>query len=144
MPGQRPPGSWGLESRAETIDQGTSCLIATPGPLPVGFDAAATRFSQHSATGPLSDTAFESVEKLQKVVSDFERSDTWSSLQPVAFRLLGQYSFGLGVVYGIGENVGTSVVELLQLVKMLLLADLYDRAHQPVFSAASVNPIGLF
>ncbi len=59
------------------------------------------------------------------------------------FRLLGQYSFGLGVVYGIGENVITSVVELLQLAKTFLLADLYDRAQQPVFSAA-LNPVALF
>ncbi len=64
--------------------------------------------------------------------------------QPVVFRLLGQYSFGLGVVYGIGENVVTSVVELLLLVKTLLLADLYDRSQQPIFSAASLNPVALF
>jgi hypothetical protein len=142
MPGQRPPGSWGLEPRAELIDQGTSCLISTPSPLPVGFDAN-TRPNSQSAIGLAPGTAFESVEKLQKAVSDFHRSETWSSLQPIAFRLLGQYSFGLGVVYGIGENVVTSVVELLLLVKMLLLADLYDRAQQPVFSAASLNPVGL-
>jgi hypothetical protein len=142
MPGQRPPGSWGLEPRAEAIDQGTSCLISTPSPLPVGFDAN-TRPNSQSAIGLASGTAFESVERLQKAVSDFHRSETWSSLQPIAFRLLGQYSFGLGVVYGIGENVVTSVVELLLLVKMLLLADLYDRAQQPVFSAASLNPVGL-
>jgi hypothetical protein len=92
----------------------------------------------------LSVTVIETVEDLSKAVSDFERSETWSSLQPVVFRLVGQYSFGLGVVYGIGENVVTSVVELLQLVKMLLLADLYDRAQQPVLSAASLNPIALF
>ena len=147
MPGQRPPGSWGLEPRAEAIDQGTSALISTPRPLPVGFDAgwnSETRSNSRSAIGLASETAFESVERLQKAVSDFHRSETWSSLQPIAFRLLGQYSFGLGVVYGIGENVVTSVVELLLLVKMLLLADLYDRAQQPVFSAASLNPVGLF
>jgi hypothetical protein len=58
-------------------------------------------------------------------------------------RLLGQYSFGLGVVYGIGESVVSSVVELVQLVKTFLLADMYDRAHQPVLSAA-LNPIAPF
>ena len=89
------------------------------------------------------DATVETVEDLSKAVSDFQRSETWSSLQPVAFRLLGQYSFGLGVVYGIGENVVTSVVELLQLVKTFLLADLYDRAQQPVLSVASLNPVAL-
>jgi hypothetical protein len=91
----------------------------------------------------VADQAVETVEDLSKALTDFQRSETWSSLQPVAFRLLGQYSFGLGVVYGVGENVVTSVVELLQLVKTFLLADLYDRAQQPVFSTASLNPLAL-
>ena len=147
MPGQRQPGSWGLEPQPGSIDQGTSCLIPTPTPRPVGFEAGWNPPS--GGSGPrgtssfLSETVIETVEDLQKAVGDFERSASWSRLQPIAFRLLGQYSFGLGVVYGIGENVVTSVVDLLQLVKTFLLADLYDRAQQPVFSAASLNPMAL-
>ncbi len=99
----------------------------------------------HSRWGAatLADTASDTVEDLNKAVADFQRSESWYRLQPIVFRLLGQYSFGLGVVYGIGENVITSVVELLQLAKTFLLADLHDRAQQPVFSAA-LNPVALF
>jgi hypothetical protein len=82
------------------------------------------------------------IDDLKKAVADFERSESWSALRPAVGPLLGQYSFGLGVVYGIGENVVTSVVELLQLVKTFLLADLYDRVNQPPLSAA-FNPIAL-
>jgi hypothetical protein len=130
-----------------TIDQGTTALVRTPTPGPIGVDGGyrgpSGRSSPPGAHGLLSDAAVESVEDLTKAVADFRRSETWFSLQPIAFRLLGQYSFGLGVLYGIGENVVTSVIELLQLVKMLLLADLYDRAQQPVFSTASLNPVAL-
>jgi hypothetical protein len=45
--------------------------------------------------------------------------------------LVGPQTFGLGVVYGMGENVVGSVVALAQLASTFLLADLYDRAHQP-------------
>ena len=59
------------------------------------------------------------------------------------FQVAGQYSCGLGVLYGLGENIVGSVVELGQLAKTFLLADLYDRAHQPMFAAA-IGPTGIF
>jgi hypothetical protein len=136
-----------MEPTPETIDDGTSARIRSPRPGPIGLDDHAVawgRTGSRGAVDSLSDTAIETVQDLNKAVSDFERSQTWWSLKLVVDRLLGQYSFGLGVVYGIGEHVVTSVVELLQLVKTLLLADLYDRAQQPVFSAASLNPVALF
>jgi hypothetical protein len=119
--------------------------MPTPTPRSVGLDGGwiSPARSGQSAGAFFGDMVIETVEDLQKAVGDFERSESWSRLQPVAFRLLGQYSFGLGVVYGIGENVVTSVVDLLVLVKTFLLADLYDRAQQPVFSAASLNPVAL-
>jgi hypothetical protein len=63
-------------------------------------------------------------------------------VQPIVFQVVGQYSFGLGVLYGIGENIVGSVVELGQLVKTLLLADLYDCAHRSAFAAVS-SPVGV-
>ena len=147
MAGQRQPGSWGLEPSPAPIDQGTSCRIRTPPPGPIGLDGSwsisSRRNSPLRAVGFLADTPSETLEDLKKAVADFQRSESWFTLQPVVSRLLGRSSFGLGVVYGIGENVVTSVVELVQLVKTFLLADMYDRAHQPVFSAA-LNPIALF
>jgi hypothetical protein len=68
------------------------------------LSSAAARSGQTRAGASFGDAVIETVEDLQKAVGDFERSESWSRLQPVAFRLLGQYSFGLGVVYGIGET----------------------------------------
>ena len=148
MPGQRPPGSWGLEPRPTGIDHGTAALIPTPGPRSIGFDDGWNGRSERNGAGsPVASStqrAVDTVEDLNKAVADFARTETWPSLQPVVFRLLGQYSFGLGVVYGVGENVVTSVVELLLLVKTFLLADLYDRSQQPVLAVASLNPVALF
>jgi hypothetical protein len=45
-------------------------------------------------------------------------------------------------VYGVGENVVGSVFELTLLAKTLLLADLYDRAHQQAL-AAVFGPFGV-
>src|SRR5918993_842303 len=133
MPGQRQPGSWGLEPHLPSIDDGTSCRIPTPPPGSIGvIPLSNTRRAVTPNSG-------DRIDDLKKAVADFERSESWSALRPAVGPLLGQYSFGLGVVYGIGENVVTSVVELLQLVKTFLLADLYDRAQQPVWSAASLN-----
>jgi hypothetical protein len=84
-----------------TIDQGTTALVRTPTPGPIGVDGGyrgpSGRSSPPGAHGLLSDAAVESVEDLTKAVADFRRSETWSTLQPIASRLLGQYSFGLGV-----------------------------------------------
>lgn len=87
--------------------------------------------------------ATDTLESLTHAVASFRGSDSWSKLQPLVFQVAGQYSFGLGVLYGIGENIVGSVVELGQLAKTLLLADLYDRTHQPVFAAA-LGPTGIF
>ncbi len=137
MAGERQPGSWGLEPTPQVIDQGTSARIRTPRPGPIGGDSwnSATErpgFGIDVVTG----AAAETLESLNQAVARFRRSENWSRLQPVVFQVVGQYSFGLGVVYGIGENVIGSVVELGQLAKTFLLADLYDRAQQSVLTAA--------
>src|SRR5262245_12808638 len=147
MAGERQTGTCGIEQEPMAIDPGNLCLSRTPSPGPVGlwdqWDPSTRRSGQGGAVGFFGERVIETVDDLQKAVADFERSQSWLRLQPIAVRLLGQYSFGLGVVYGIGENVVTSVVDLLVLVKTFLLADLYDRAQQPVFSAASLNPMAL-
>jgi hypothetical protein len=53
---------------------------------------------------------------------------SWLDVQPVAVKLLGPLSFSAGVVFGMGEDIVSSVVELADLVKTSVLADLYDRA----------------
>jgi hypothetical protein len=137
MAGQRQPGSWGLEPTPVVIDEGTSIRFKTPTPGPVGGPVRATIPEQ----GNLADTtlvgiAAETIDSLNDAVASFRQSESWAKLQPIVFQIVGHQSFGLGVVYGIGENVIGSVVELAQLAKTFLLADLYDRAQQSSLSAA--------
>lgn len=54
---------------------------------------------------------------------------SWVNTQQYAVRLLGSHSFGLGVAYGIGEELVSSVIELFDLAEMFVLADLYDVAN---------------
>jgi hypothetical protein len=78
-----------------------------------------------------------------ETVDDFLRSDHWTALQRLVVSLIGPQTFGLGVVYGMGENVVGGVLGLAQLAKTFLLADLYDRAHQPA-AMAVVGPFAPF
>jgi hypothetical protein len=138
MAGQRQPGSWGLEPTAAVIDEGTSILFETPPPGPVGGTVGA-KIGPEQRPSPdttLTGIAADAISSLNDAVASFRRSESWAKLQPIVFQVVGHQSFGLGVVYGIGENVIGSVVELAQLAKTFLLADLYDRAHQSSLSAA--------
>jgi hypothetical protein len=113
--------------------------LETPSPGPVGsggggkISPAAARPADTSLVGIAADT----LDSLNDAIASFRRSESWAKLQPIVFQVVGHQSFGLGVVYGIAENVIGSVVELAQLAKTFLLADLYDRAHQSSLSAAT-------
>ena len=138
MAGQRRPGSWGLDPTAVSIDEGTSIRFETPPPGSVG-GMVGTRIAPEQripADNTFVGAAADAVTSLNDAVASFRRSESWAKLQPIVFQVVGHQSFGLGVVYGIGENVIGSVVELAQLAKTFLLADLYDRAHQSALSAA--------
>jgi hypothetical protein len=127
----------GLEPTPVTIDRGASARFETPPPGPTGVDVRGTVSPARSPGGStLGDVAAETIGSLNDAIASFRRSENWSKLQPIVFHVVGHHSFGLGVVYGIGENVIGSVVELAQLAKTFLLADLYDRAHQSASSAA--------
>jgi hypothetical protein len=138
MAGQRQPGSWGLEATPVVIDEGTSARIRTPPPGSIGEVDSRNSLRERPEVGGgvVTGAAAEALETVNQTIERFRRSESWSRLQPVVFQVVGQYSFGLGVVYGIGENVIGSVVELGQLAKTFLLADLYDRAQQSMLTAA--------
>src|SRR5262245_44447652 len=146
MAGARQPGPWGLEPNPLPIDDGTSCRAPSPTPGPIGVNDRWTRSPGPSSPGGAGSFCFDrtsqTVDGLKIAIADFRRSEGWSTLQPIAFQLLGQQSFGLGVVYGFGENIVGSAVELTLLAKTFLLADLYDRAHQPALAAA-FGPFGV-
>lgn len=54
------------------------------------------------------------------------RASTWFDTHEYARAVFCMHSFALGVVYGVGESLVTSVVEAFELAKTLVLADLYD------------------
>ena len=118
MAGQRQPGSWTAWTDPESLRSSPSCRIQTPPPGRLASTAAGASHQGETAhpvpSASLRTRLRQTLDDLNKAVADFQRSESWFTLQPVVSRLLGQYSFGLGVVYGIGENVVTSVVELVR------------------------------
>lgn len=62
------------------------------------------------------------------VVNRLRSGLSWLDVQPAVVKLVGPLSFSAGVVVGMGEDIVSSVVELADLVKTFVLADLYDRA----------------
>jgi len=106
MTGLRIPGSVGQEGRpADDVRDGTLGAFANRAPGTVGSQRA-------------TDADF-----LGRLRSGL----TWLDMQPVVVKALGPASFSAGVVYGMGEDVVTSVVEFADLVKTFVLADVYDR-----------------
>lgn len=69
-------------------------------------------------------------------------SRSWDSLRIVAEQSLGDKSFGLGACYGIVKNPVMSVVGLLELMKTLIEADLYERLTQRVTWKTMLKPGG--
>jgi hypothetical protein len=66
------------------------------------------------------------------------KSQSPPALQELVAAVLGPQTFGLGVIYGAGENVAGGIVSIAAIAKTLLLADLYDRANQPTL--LNMNP----
>jgi hypothetical protein len=118
MAGYRRPGSSGFGDNLEDIDAGTSCRASTPAPRPVGIC--------EPNAAPTGSGAFA--------------AQSASALQELVIGLLGPQTFGLGIIYGAGENVAGSIVSIAGLARTLLLADLYDRAHQPALM--TIGPLG--
>lgn len=65
---------------------------------------------------------------------------TWEALRLVAEQSLGDKTFGLGACYGIVKNPVMSVAGLLQLMRMLIEADLYERLTRRVTWKTMLRP----
>jgi hypothetical protein len=105
--GHRRPCPFGSDGE-EAIDDGTLCLITTPAPGLTSHEHSLAH-ADHSLT-------------------QIATTESLSALQRLAITYLGQQSFGLGVIYGMGENVVDSVVSLAGIARIFVLADLYERA----------------
>ena len=66
-----------------------------------------------------------------RIVLSLDLETSWGAIKKLAIRLLGEFSFGLGVAVGFGEELIGSVVDLARLIKIFILADFYDRLHAP-------------
>jgi hypothetical protein len=65
----------------------------------------------------------------------------WFETNKHVVTVLGNHSFGLGVVYGMGESVVKSVFEMFELGRTFALADLYDalNSHDPIWRQVARN-----
>jgi hypothetical protein len=133
MGGSRQPGPWGWEASANSIDEGTMSLVRTPAPGSLRDDPRWTVAPQKVS----------SLDDVRNAIAEFRSSDSWASLQPIVFSIVGPETFGLGVVVGMGENVLSGALGLAEIAKTFLLADLYDRAQQPV-AMSLIGPLGFF
>jgi hypothetical protein len=72
------------------------------------------------------------------IVNGLIRATTWRELERSAELALGPSSFYLGVCYGILENLASSVKGLVDLLRVFVLAGLYERAQHPAWIAAGL------
>lgn len=111
MAGFRTPGPTGTAPDSQPgIDDGTLARVASPLPGTLAIPRA---------------DAGEAVKWLRSV----RTAAVWSELESAASRLLHGPGFGLGVAAGLGESAVASLVELADLVRVFVLADLHDVAR---------------
>lgn len=77
---------------------------------------------------------------LDQVLKQLMQATTVVELLAYIERILGPTSFAAGVVYGAGESVVLSVVELLDLMKTFVLAELYDKVNGLPAAGRSNDP----
>jgi hypothetical protein len=70
--------------------------------------------------------------EFEQVRSGIRQAMSWAGLREMALRSLGPKSFALGACYGVVKNPAMSVAGLLQLQKMFIEADLYERLTRPM------------
>ena len=118
-----------------------------PGPSGTGFASSDAPHPYSPAGRQI--TPWEAAVEYAKFELDRERdkisrSWSWAALRGAAERALGPKSFGLGACYGIVKNPAMSVVGLVQLQKMLIEADLYERLTGRVSWKIMLSASGLY
>jgi hypothetical protein len=114
-----------------------------PGPSGTGFASgrAPDPFSPAGrAVQPWEAAAEYAKFELDRARENIGRAVTWDALRSVAFQALGPKSFGLGACYGMVKNPAMSVVGLVQLQRMLIEADLYERLTHRVSWKMMLTP----
>jgi hypothetical protein len=137
MPAGKRPGPYCAHNNPQDIDDGTMCRVPSPPPVPVG-----TATSAQSPGGRVPDrgNAGDPAQRQSdsSIVDGIMRAATWSELERWAEVAVGPSSFDLGVCYGILENLASSVAGLVDLLRMFILAGLYERAQHPSWASADL------
>ena len=130
MPAGKAPGPYCAHNNPQHIEDGTMCRAPSPPPVPVGTATYAQSpdgvFSNRGTACPASQRPSDSA-----IVNGILRAGTWSELERWAQFALGPASFNLGVCYGILENLAGSVAGLVDLLRIFVLAGLYERVQHP-------------
>lgn len=95
--------------------------------------------NSHWPAGPIGLSLARNFDPLQ-VLEDIG-SASWAAVKRAVLSLLGGPAFAIGTAYGMGESLVTSVVELLDLIKTLVLADVADVAFRTESNWALINPL---
>ena len=137
MAAGRKPGPQCAHGNPVAIDDGTMCVAQSPTPGSVGTAVHGQPLvggvpnrgtSGHSSQGHSDSTT----------VSGIMGAATWKELERWAEVALGPSSFYLGVCYGILENLAGSVAGLVDLLRIFILAGLYERAQHPSWIVADL------
>ncbi|WP_320043583.1 hypothetical protein [uncultured Desulfobacter sp.] len=118
MGGSRNQGPMGLTDAVQDINDGTMIRGLSSRPGPVGTDPAI----MHSGSA----SAYVNRSNVDLLLQRLRAAISGEELQRIAVALLGQQCFSAGVVAGIGLDILSSAKELIKLVGIFVLADLYD------------------
>jgi hypothetical protein len=164
----RKPGPRSSIADPADLRDGTLSLQVSPPPSPAGLtyqldlaaEAAYSYLSNHTATlvqegvsaldvkramlaryGENASAAANSY--LQGLIDRVKNAADWDSLNQVAGPILGQESFKAGVVWGFAESLVGDAANLLGLLKMLVLAGIYQRMEHPVMAVTDPASIAI-
>jgi len=123
-------GALGTSANPGFVDEGTSARTHHRPPGPVNAPTP-TEVEQ---------IAMQAARRLSSALNGIDTRDAIGSF-------LGGHSFTAGVVYGMAQNLVTSAVQFVGLLKMLALAEYYERQHDSSFwgrfrgSMLSLSPL---
>lgn len=118
MAGSRNPGPLGRNPGTQDLNDGTMFRGLSPLPGPISADSMDMRANLVTTPGGIID--------IRHLVQKIREAGSLIDLQQVITDVFGNQCFVAGVIYGIGEDLITSAVDLIKLCWMFTLADLYD------------------
>lgn len=137
MPAGKRPGPYCAHNDPQHVEDGTMCRVPSPPPVPVGT----TAHGQSPGRGLLNREISGHPSQRHSdpaTVNGIMQAATWGELERWAEVALGPSSFYLGICCGILQNLAGSVAGLVDLLRVFVLAGLYERAHYPSWIAGDL------